>query len=359
MLAPRIISSLHRPFHRPLWVVKLFCRFLVKTSCVTYCKEDLNVEFYFFLLNYLHRNYPKNSDGVPSKSAVDSVCRYFSAYNKSLRVSMLKQTLAKRRDTEIEKQIYSTYKASSYYVNLAIDKLHFVDKDWKIFGWDIIKLQKGRVSSVINNADRRLYLKQILEYDIHFFLSQCLLCKYARRYSLDEESLVFDFVAKYYTNYKFDFTHSSHSNYYVVRKGWIEDLKALTRSNGLSSLLLTCIKANEQFNEIYLDILSNINQFKSEIIKKGKLQEKKKLFLKAYNAILKKQADLNDYVDLYDICEYMKMSYKPFNNFLSWFYEEERMRLSIFFINVVSTIDQRKRFYIRNTPVLKIKMIKL
>ena len=116
---------------------------------------------------------------------------------------------------------------------------------------------------------------------------------------------------------------------------------------------------NEQFNEIYLDILSNINQFKSEIIKKGKFQEKKKLFLKAYNAILKKQADLNDYVNLYDICAYMKMSYKSFNTFLSWFYEEERMRLSIFFINIVSTIDQRKRFYIRNTPVLKIKIIKL
>lgn len=252
-----------------------------------------------------------------------------------------------------------TYKASSYYVNLAIDKLHFVDKDWNILGWDIIKLQKARVSSVINNADRRLYLRQILEYDIHFFLSQCLLCKYARRYSLDEESLVYEFVDRFYTNVKFDFTHSSHSNYYIVRRGWIEDLKALTRSNGLSSLILACIKDNEQFNEIYLDILSNITQFKSEIIKKGKLQAKKKLFLKAYNVIQKKQPDVNDYVNLYDICGYMKMSYKSFSDFLFWFYEEERMRLSIFFINIVSTIDQRKRFYIRNTPVLKIKIMKI
>lgn len=359
MLAPRIISSLHRPFHRPLWMVKLFCRFLVKTSVISRRKEDLNIEFYFFLLDYLHHNYPNNSDGVPSKLAVDSVYSYFSAYNKTSRVSMLKQTLTKQRDSEIEKQIYSTYKASSYYVNLAIDKLHFVDKDWNILGWDIIKLQKARVSSVINNADRRLYLKQILEYDIHFFLSQCMLCKYARRYSLDEESLVFDFVARYYPNFKFDYTHSSHTNYYVVRKGWIEDLKALTSSNGLSSLLLTCIKENDQFNAIYSDIICNINQFKNEIVQKGKLQTKKKLFLKAYNAILKKQVDLNDYVNLYDICAYMKMSYKSFNTFLSWFYEEERMRLSIFFINIVSTIDQRKRFYIRNTPVLKIKIIKL
>lgn len=359
MLALRIISSLHRPFHRPLWMIKLFCRFLVKTSCVSCGKDDLNVEFYFFLLNYLHRNYPKNSDGVPSKLAVDSVYSYFSAYNKTQRVSMLKQTLTKQRETEIEKQIYSTYKASSYYVNLSIDKLHFVDKNWNILGWDIVKLQNARVSSVIDNIDRRLYLTQILEYDIHFFLSQCLLCKYARRYSLDEEALVFEFVARYYTNFKFDYTHSSHTNYYVVRKGWIEDLKALTRSNGLSSILLTCIKENEQFSAIYSDIICNINQFKNEIVQKGKLQTKKKLFLKAYNAILKNQVDLNDYVNLYDICAYMKMSYKSFNNFLSWFYEEERMRLSIFFINIVSTIDQRKRFYIRNTPVLKIKIIKL
>ena len=53
----------------------------------------------------------------------------------------------------------------------------------------------------------------------------------------------------------------------------------------------------------------------------------------------------------------MKMNYAKFNAFISEFYESERLKKNIYFINIVSTIDQRKRFYIRKTPVLKIKIL--
>ena len=47
-------------------------------------------------------------------------------------------------------------------------------------------------------------------------------------------------------------------------------------------------------------------------------------------------------------------------NWLSqlYFYQEEKLVRNIFFINIVSTIEQRRRFYIGNAPVIKIKMTK-
>ena len=107
---------------------------------------------------------------------------------------------------------------------------------------------------------------------------------------------------------------------------------------------------------IYQDILNNISEYKSELRAKNKLNKQKKFFFSAYKTLLKKQDCVNGYVDLYDLSAYMKMSYKSFGKFIKEFYETERMNRSIFFINIVSTIDQKKRFYIRETPVLKIKI---
>lgn len=52
------------------------------------------------------------------------------------------------------------------------------------------------------------------------------------------------------------------------------------------------------------------------------------------------------------------MGYEKFQIFLTHFYQEERLVSNIFFINIVSTIEQRKRFYIGNAPVMKIKITK-
>ena len=71
-----------------------------------------------------------------------------------------------------------------------------------------------------------------------------------------------------------------------------------------------------------------------------------------------KSEDKSNFVNLYDICKEMKMGYEKFQIFLTHFYQEERLVSNIFFINIVSTIEQRKRFYIGNAPVMKIKITK-
>ena len=194
----------------------------------------------------------------------------------------------------------------------------------------------------------------MLRYDAHFFLSICLLYKESLKYGLKLDEIVFDFLQRYYPIPHFDYIHRSHQNYYEVRSYWVKLLSAVSSKGVVNKIMIRLIE--EECLLIYQDILRNINEYKSELRAKNKLNRQKKFFFSAYKAMLKRQDCVNGYVDLYDLSAYMKMSYKSFSIFLKEFYETERMNHNIFFINIVSTIDQKKRFYIRDIPVLKIKI---
>ena len=51
-----------------------------------------------------------------------------------------------------------------------------------------------------------------------------------------------------------------------------------------------------------------------------------------------------------------RMSFSNFEKILNDYYESERKNQLILFSNTVTNIDKRKRFYIRNKPVIKIKI---
>ena len=354
-----VLHSLHRPFHRPLWIVKWVCLFYVKRqkqkeNCFYY--KDTIVDFYFILLEWLYNGFPKDSNGIPSQDAINAVYLEFSMIEVDERPSYLKEILSKEKREGIEKQIYSTYKAASYYLNLAIDKLHFLDNDGNSLVWNTEQIIRNKRISNISQKDRKMYMRQVLHYDAHFFLSICLLRKESLRYELKEDEIVFDFLQRYYPIPHFDYIHRSHQNYYDVRNHWVKLLSAVSSKGLVNKTLIRLIKEEESYLLIYQDILSNISEYKSELKTKNKLNRQKKSFFSAYKALLKRQDCVNGYVDLYDLSAYMKMSYKSFNIFINEFYETERMNHNIFFINIVSTIDQKKRFYIRETPVLKIKI---
>ena len=141
-----------------------------------------------------------------------------------------------------------------------------------------------------------------------------------------------------------------------MRSYWVKLLSAVSSKGLVNKTVIRLIEEDESCLLIYQDILNNINEYRTELRIKNKFNNQKKRFLSAYKALLKKQDCVNGYVDLYDLLDCMKMSYKSFSAFLREFYEIERMSRNIFFINIVSTIDQKKRFYIRETPVLKIKI---
>lgn len=227
----KVLDSLHRPFHRPLWIVKWVCYFIKqrgKEGRGLICYKDVTTDFYFFLLELLHKSYPQDNDGIPSYESVNEVRSYFLQFEKEKKEVVLKEILSKKREKGVEKRIYSTYKAAGYYLNLAYNKLHFINETDGATFWKPSQLTKAVLKSGITESDRKNYLRQIIQYDGHFFLAMSLLLKPVKKYDLKIEEEVFKFMQRYFPVANFDYTAQSHSNYYVVRKRWQELLKVNT-----------------------------------------------------------------------------------------------------------------------------------
>lgn len=356
-----VLHSLHRPYHCPLWIIKWICCFYArreKCKIGYFFYADDIIDLYFTIIYWLKKSYPNDTIGIPSKEAIYSVCDFFDMYTKKDCPIKLKEILQKlKREKGIETQVYSTYKAVSYYHNLASDKLMFLDKNNHINHWTINSLLHFKFGSSITIADKKIYLQQILKYDGHFFLSQCFLYKYIKKYDIKPDEAVFDFMQKYYPIPRFNYTSRSHQNYYVVRKHWVDLLGVITPSGSPSKLLHNVINNNSDFLKLSNDINRSIDCFISNLKEKYKFQKSVNEFYSTYRILLKRNEDINGFINLYDIRSFMRMGYDRFNIFLNEFYEAERVKRDIFLINIVSTIDQRKRFYVRETPVLKIKIL--
>ena len=357
----KVLDSLHRPFHRPLWIVKWVCYFISlrqKSRKKNINCKELTTEFYFTLLDWLHTNYPQDCDGVPSKESVEEVWNYFSQIENQDKEERLRKVLASERERGVDTKIYSTYKAASYYMNLADDKLHFVGNISMSPNWNLNQLTKASLKSHISTVDRKMYIQHILQNDGHFFLAMCLLQKPILKYNLKMDVEIFKFMQRYYPVANFDYTKQSHGNYYVVRKRWVELLQAVNEKGTLSKVLLNSIKGCSELQTIFFDIETHVREYTTELRQRRKFIEQKNDFVVFYQSIAKTNKDKSGFVNLYDISKEMGMRYDRFQVFLTHFYQEEKMVRNIFFINIVSTIEQRKRFYIGNAPVIKIKMTK-
>lgn len=355
-----VLHSLHRPYHCPLWMVKWVCCYYAKRTNFKHNRfwyEDTIVDLYFVLLAWLKKSYPKNKDGIPSFEAISAVYDFFWSNPLSMRPVLLKKILGDgKREKGIETQVYSTYKAITYFHNLAKDKLHFVNNDGTINEWPTDVFVSWRKTSTISKEDRIIYIKRLLTYDTHFFLSLCLLLKPIHKNELDPVAVIFDFLQKYYPLPRFEYNSRSHHNYYDVRKQWI-NLLGISATKGIPPTMRSIILADRNMSFIYQNILYSINDYTKLLKSNKQFLEQVKLFYKCYESRIRCFDSVNEYVNLYDICSAMNMSYARFNAFLSKFYENERTKKNIFFINIVSTIDQRKRFYVRETPVLMIKIL--
>lgn len=357
----KVLDSLHRPFHRPLWIVKWVCYFIKlreekNRGYLNY--KDKTVDFYFSLLDWLYNAYPQDSDGLPSRMSVVEVWQFFSEIDKEKREEKLRTMLSKKRERGIETKIYSTYKAATYYLNLADDKLRFIGKNCEKPIWQKKQLNRLVLKSGITNADRKTYIHHILQNDAHFFLAMCLLQKFVMKYGLKMEEEIYKFMQRYYPVANFDYTQRSHTNYYIVRKRWVELLNAVNDKGKLSSVLMTCIKGDSDISSVYNNIELHVKDYNAELKKRHTFIEQKKKFLATYQKIVRSSEDKSGFVNLYDVSTIMRMNYDRFQLFLTQFYKEERLVRNIYFINIVSTIEQRRRFYIGKAPVIKIKITK-
>lgn len=354
------IASLHRPFSQQLKTTKWVCDF-VASSKDKIPSSQLNLEFYYYLINILYKEYQKETPtefkGLPSDLAVNNIFEYLSSKSKKKFIEEI-PGIIKSRNTALEKQIYSTYKAASYFVNLAKDKFGLIDDKNKLTlnGNSLIAIRSNFYK--LSTVEKEFFFERILEADFHLFLTLCLFNRLEKKYSLKEtidEQL--DFIDKFLQISHFKFTSASLSNYNIVRTYWAEIIGVLNVTGNIRKKYIDIINNNEKFRQSFSELNGLFLRFEKENFKsKISYNTRKTIFLKSYKDCLKQNITDLGFINLYDIKQQMRISSQNFQAFLTEFYELEKNSLSIFFNNTVNSIDRRERFYIRNRPVIKIKI---
>lgn len=350
------IVSLHRPYHSPLWIAKWVCEY-VRFYVSRFDKKKINrAKFFIWYVYRLRTLYAKNGEinEYVSRKTIDDVCEYLDQFKSDAqRENLLDDVMHTKRITEMERHIYSVYKASTYAVNLAEDKLGLVLGKKLTSAGEQLHLCRTP-NTKIAKKDKVIFLRQILEKDYYFFVPYCLLQTY-RREGIEPDEAIFEFSEKYYPVTRFDYTHCSHDNYTKVRKQWINQLTILTATNRLQNWVKNEIISID--SSLYENVIAQVVEFvgirKRLINKKNELDD----FFRAYKSLLN-TSEGSGYVNLYDIMFTMHKGYERFNSLLQLYYDERSRKENIFLINIIATMDVRKRFTVRGKPVMKIKIQK-
>ena len=354
MINIRYIQSLHRPFNQNLNTIKWVCHFAKENNNIS--KSDFYVQFYIYLIKKLQKQYsrklPKEITGLPSSSSVKDVYNFFKQYKDNDLVNII-TTKVQKRTSSLDRSIYSTYKAASYYINLAKDKFEFLDKNYKLTSKGIELLNKKRRDFQLTNSDKEIFFKAILDKDFHFFISNCYFEVIGKKYKINDlSSEKFDFLDKHYQIRHFNYTSASLVNYNTVRNFWIKDLDVIGKNNKIRKFYAHILEEN--YSNLKKDIDYKFNEYiKSTLLEKRLYIKNKNKFIFSFENCKKNELG---FANLYDIKEFMRMGTDNYQKFLSDFYENERKNFNIFYNNVVTSIDKRKRFYIRDKPVLSIKI---
>ncbi|MFH6993424.1 hypothetical protein [Flavobacterium sp. FlaQc-48] len=357
------IHSLHRPLNKPLKCTRWVCEFLVSQDDIK--SSMINLEFFYYLVKKLHKTYstyvPDEYHGIPSKGAIDAIFTYIQSVSKSDLSQNITSILQNKKRVGIEKQIYSVYKASSYFVNLAKDKFKLIDEKNNLTtnGKNLLEIKTGSKFS-LSTKEKEFYFERVLECDFLIFITHCSFENIQIKYDLrDATEYQYLFMEKFYSISHFNFTTPSLENYNTVRSYWIDTLDVLNKNKKLRTKYLNIIKSDENFFKWYEEILENIKNFENTTFKKNlKYLKLKKLFVVEYDKFVKNQTEDLGFVNLHDLKLHLHISFENFQIFLNQFYEEEKRNSKIFFSNIVNSVDRRQRFYVNKIPVLKIKIKK-
>lgn len=353
------IPSLHRPFNQQLKTTRWVCEF-VFNSKEKITGSNFNIKFYIYLIKLLNREYKKTKlkeyNGLPSENAVNSVFEFIKEKSENTLINEI-PLIIQRRDSPLDKQIYSTYKAASYFINLAKDKFNLLDEKNRLN--ENAKVLIGFKSPFfkLSLKEKEFFFLRILEADFHFFMSNCFFSKLKKKYKLKDVNIEqFDFLDKFYGIKHFNFTSSSLDNFNKVRSYWIKELEVLDVKGNVKKRYIKLILENN-FNILYNQINERFEVYEKENFRiRKKYIERKNKFFELYKTCSQKNMSDLGFINLYQIKDGMKISSDNYQLFLEEFYEQEKNNLNIFFNNTVNSIDRRKRFYIRNRPVINIKI---
>lgn len=354
---------MHRPYNQNLNSVKWVCKFIKdKNSNNEISKSDFYVEFYLYLIKKLYNLYKKNPNeslthGIPSFDSIKKSYDTIIGISKDKKKRIINESLAKR-ENEFEKSIFSTYKATSYFINLAKDKLEFVDHNNKLkhIGEKLVSYRSNDFR--LSKKEKEVLFSSIIKSDFHFFISLSLLKKAQKKVkNLSIEEIHFEFLVEKFDIRHFRYTEASNEkNFSKVREHWIKDLDFLDKNFNIKKTFLD-ILFNEGLEEPYKKVKKLVDEYyKEKIVSKSKFQEKIDFFIEIYETTPKNELG---FLSLQDIANQMKMGKKSFQNFISEFYESEKNKYNIFFNNVVQAISGKNQYFIRNRPVVNIRIKEL
>lgn len=359
-----IIYSLHRPFHKPLVTVRWVCIYMkeLERKKKKIIPSSFYSDFFFYLIKILNKKYNElkvfdEIEGIPNQKTLNDVVAHFSKYSYKEKNELLRNTLADRK-TNIDRKIYSTYKATSYYINLAKDKFELIDKKYQLNkSGERLSLSRSSFFALSKN-EQEIIFERMLFADFYMIIPMCLSLKSAKRHKLSLSNIHLSFIEKAYKINHFKYTQTSISkNYDNVRLYWLESLDVLDKNLNLRKRYLNIILDDIEYNLKYNNMLCDFFKFEKEFLI---TQDKKaSLFLQlenAYNNNLMRGLHDQSFVNLYDIKKEFRMSFTSFEQIVNDYYESERKKRLILFSNTVMSIDKRRRFYIRNKPVIKIKI---
>ena len=350
------IVSLHRPYHSPLWIARWVCEY-VRFYVSEPDKKKINgAKFFIWYIYRLRKLYAKNDkiNEYVSRKTIEEVCLYFDKLKSSVeKEELLDGIMHAKRVTEIERHIYSVYKASTYAVNLAEDKLGLVLGKKLSDAGEQLHLSRTP-NTKITKEDKVILLRQILEKDYYFFVPYCLLQAY-RKEGINPDAAIFAFSEQYYPVSRFDYTHCSHDNYTKVRHQWINQLSLLTTTNRLRNWVKNEIVRLD--SSLYQIVQEQVEKFVGARMKIMNRKNDLDDFYRVYKSLLN-TSEGSGYVNLYDIMITMHKGYERFNSLLQLYYDERSRKENIYLINIIATMDVRKRFIVRGKPVMKIKIQK-
>jgi len=197
---PTFFESLHRPFHQHLKTSRWVCEFIASNK-YSVKSSELNLEFYFYLLNKLNKAYLIDSSldlpGISSRNAINTICNYLAGQSKKDKALIISSALSTSTRSDIEKQIYSTYKSASYYVNHAKDKLELIsnNNDLTNLGLELLSIRTRSHLTMLSTKEQIFYFRLLIKNDFLLFISKCLFKNIELRYNLSEiEQLYFNFL---------------------------------------------------------------------------------------------------------------------------------------------------------------------
>ncbi|WP_370697381.1 hypothetical protein [Fibrella musci] len=347
-----------------LKATKWVCMFIYKND-VSVKKSEFNYKFYFFLVDRLNKEYKstdiKELNGLPSPTSISNVYNYFKALEKTDRIKSIENILREERESLIHKQIYTTYKAASYYVNMAKDKLKIITEENELTekGKELIRMKSSFFK--LSVQEKNFYFERLIEVDSLMILTIPLFKKLSFKYKRKEYTeLQLEFLEIYYKIRYSYFTKTSLSNYEAVREHWVENLNLLDKNLNLRAHYKNIIFTKTDHASIYTKILENFDDYKKNHFKiNNKYNINREMFEINYQINIDRGSSDNGYVNLYDIKEKMNLSHSAFESFLNDYNHKEKKSRVIFFSNLVNSIDRRQRFEVKGVPVLKIKIRKI